>query len=333
MNYLAKLLEKEQRLAVGPRNLAVELVGVRRGLLQHRPGNAFYLFQLAEQLEILGSTDGSAELLHEALVAFEGALRADAAVAVLDDITRYKAWEMLVLLHHTLGDASGAQRWLLRAQASGYPWQSVLQLPYQRMFHPRFTAKPFWDCGDATHLRYLCDHLEQHFPTLRRELLAALHQADVGELVSFTESTTLVARGNWTQIKLAGDDPVTKALAWKPDMCDPGKPFQKTCEVLREKNAYASAVTGTAKFYLLAPDSVLKPHCGQANLRLFMQLGVLVPRGVSLIVGGLQRKWQEGKVLILDDSFVHRVVHAGDEMRATMSIAVWHPDIYHRFAR
>jgi len=301
--------------------------------LQYRPGNAFYLFSLAEQLEMVGSMDSNTTMLLEACQAFEGALRGDAETAVFDDVTRYKAWEMLILLHQTVGDSVVARRWFGRARASGYPWHSMMQLPYPRMFHPRFTSKPFWQCSDAAHLHYLCQHLESHYATVRAELLGALRHKAGGGLVSYTESATLVVRGNWTQIKIAGDDPVTKALVWRPEMCGPGRPFERTCSVLRGENTYVSAITGTAKFYLLAPGSELKPHCGQANLRLFMQLGVLVPQGATLTVGGVDRNWEEGKVLILDDSFMHRVVHTGGALRVTLSIPVWHPDIYHRFVR
>merc|ERR1712048_1294092 len=98
-------------------------------------------------------------------------------------------------------------------------------------------------------------------------------------------------------------------------MCANDGPFTKTCKVLRDQNKYASAIPGAAKFYVLTPGSVLKPHCGQANLRLFLQLGVIVPSGVSLTVGGIEQRWSEGKVLILDDSFLHSVVHRGTKPR------------------
>mmetsp|Transcript_30645 Transcript_30645/g.97669 ORF Transcript_30645/g.97669 Transcript_30645/m.97669 type:complete len:558 (+) Transcript_30645:1265-2938(+) len=335
MSYYAKFLDIEQKAAAPSRPLAVELLSVRHGLLQHRPGNSFYLFAAGEQLEILGSMDRNDTILRNSVEALKGALISDSIVGVFDDVTRYKAWELIITTLQRIGDVPAAKMWMSRARATGYPWHSMVQLPYPRMFHPGFEAKPFWKCRDAEHLAYLCRLLESNYETIRSELELALRTFGEGGsgLISYTDSTTLVSRGNWTQIKLAGDDPQTKALVWRPELCAPaGGPFARTCALLRGQNRFASAITGAAKFYLLDAGSELKPHCGQGNLRLFMQLGVLVPQGVVMEVGGERRSWQEGKVLIFDDSFMHGVVHSGSSVRVTLSIPVWHPDIYHRFA-
>eukprot|EP00927_Polykrikos_kofoidii_P055883 TRINITY_DN50067_c0_g1_i1.p1 TRINITY_DN50067_c0_g1~~TRINITY_DN50067_c0_g1_i1.p1 ORF type:complete len:1031 (+),score=104.51 TRINITY_DN50067_c0_g1_i1:121-3213(+) len=329
--YYTKLLEKEQQVAMPQRARAVRILNLRRALLQQRPRCAFYLFGMAEQLEAVGSMDENATLLLEAAGFFEAALLSDAEVGVLEETARYKAWELLVGLHVAVGSMEVARQWIRRAQASGYPWHDLYQLPYQRMFHPRFLSKPVWDCDDTEYLSYLCSLLSTHHDVIRKEFFAALTLSyNVDGIVSFTESTSLVARGNWTQIKLAGDDPVTKAMVWREDLCS--SVFIQTCRVLRTMNAHHSAMMGTAKFYVMAPGTVLKPHCGQANLRLFLQLGVSVPQGVILSAGGEEHRWREGEVLILDDSFIHSVRHSGSETRVTLSIPVWHPDIYHRFA-
>ncbi|CAE8612466.1 unnamed protein product [Polarella glacialis] len=277
---------------------------------------ALLLYRAAEQFEVVGSmlragapvhgiaggpeaaAQTSAQLFGQSAALFQAALDADAEVAALDELTRYKAWEMLVLLPVMQGDESTAWRWFLRAQASGAAWRAPMQLPYGRMYHPRFTARPFWNCGDAPHLE-------------RLSLARGTVPEGQASLVSLTDSQNLVARGSWTQIKLAGDDPVSKNLVWREELCALGRPFARTCALLRGAEV-ASSITGTAKFYLMEPGTELKPHCGQGNLRLFVQLGVVVPSGVLLRVGDEERQWQEGRALILDDSFMHSVKHSGD---------------------
>ena len=49
----------------------------------------------------------------------------------------------------------------------------------------------------------------------------------------------------------------------------------------------------------------LRPHCGPTNHRLRLHLGLVVPENSVMISGGESRHWEEGKVLVLDDSFEH----------------------------
>nr|CAD7407994.1 unnamed protein product [Timema poppensis] len=40
-----------------------------------------------------------------------------------------------------------------------------------------------------------------------------------------------------------------------------------------------------------------------------------------------RRTWEEGKILIFDDSFEHEVWHNGSTMRLILIIDVWHPEL------
>ena len=53
---------------------------------------------------------------------------------------------------------------------------------------------------------------------------------------------------------------------------------------------------------LLRPATRIRPHCGPTNHRLRLHLGVAVPRGASLRVGGEAREWREGAVLAFDSN-------------------------------
>lgn len=332
--YLAKLKHQQTFTGAPTRQGVQEELVVQRQLVTLRPKSAYYWFQLAETLESLAAFDDEDPvLLKEAIVNFERCLRADEAFGILDDITRYKAWEMIILIHHLLGDVKGQRAWMERAQSSGYPWRDLMQLPYPAMYHASFTAKPFWDCKDTPYTSVICKLLEDNYKTIKSEVQTALRKPDDGSLISYTGSTNIIVHGNWTQLKIAGDDPKTKALVWNEQMCARGGAFEKTCRILREQNPYASAITGAAKFYLLAPGTRLKAHCGQANLRLFIQMGIIIPKGVKIRVSTEEREWKEGKALILDDSYIHKVKHDGDSLRVTMNLPVWHPDIAHRFMK
>ena len=39
------------------------------------------------------------------------------------------------------------------------------------------------------------------------------------------------------------------------------------------------------------------------------------------------RTWQEGKIIIFDDSFEHEVWHEGESFRLVLIVDMWHPEI------
>ena len=66
----------------------------------------------------------------------------------------------------------------------------------------------------------------------------------------------------------------------------------------------------------------LRPHCGEGNFRWVMHLGLDVPSGVAITVGGKTVAWEEGKVIVFDDSYLHSVEHNGDRDRVVLAMQV-----------
>ncbi len=54
---------------------------------------------------------------------------------------------------------------------------------------------------------------------------------------------------------------------------------------------------------------------------------MVIPENVFFRVGTETRQWQEGQVLVFDDSFEHEVWHNGTSDRIILSIDVWHPAV------
>ena len=69
------------------------------------------------------------------------------------------------------------------------------------------------------------------------------------------------------------------------------------------------------KISILQPKTKIREHNGPSNTRLRLHLGIEVPDGASITVGGIKKTWEEGKLLAFDDSFVHSVEHNGDAPR------------------
>ncbi|XP_066544829.1 aspartate beta-hydroxylase domain-containing protein 2 [Amia ocellicauda] len=89
-------------------------------------------------------------------------------------------------------------------------------------------------------------------------------------------------------------------------------------------------VFGNACFSLLAPGALISEHYGPTNVRLRCHLGVRVPPGCELVVGGEPQCWAEGSCLLFDDSFLHTAFHDGsaeDGPRVVFMVDLWHPNV------
>lgn len=66
---------------------------------------------------------------------------------------------------------------------------------------------------------------------------------------------------------------------------------------------------------------------GPTNCRIRSHLGLVVPGGTSLRVSNTTGTWEEGKVIIFDDSFEHEVWHTGSSYRLVLIVDLWHPEL------
>lgn len=86
-----------------------------------------------------------------------------------------------------------------------------------------------------------------------------------------------------------------------------------TCKVLggledRLKPKLGATEVG-ARLLRLAAGASLRPHSGPGG-RLVAHLGVLVPDGATITVGGEARAWEEGGLLLFDDEVEHSSANA-----------------------
>ncbi|HEX3423093.1 MAG TPA: aspartyl/asparaginyl beta-hydroxylase domain-containing protein [Sphingomicrobium sp.] len=85
--------------------------------------------------------------------------------------------------------------------------------------------------------------------------------------------------------------------------------------------------TPDALFSRLEPGAHIPPHTGLLNCRLICHLPLIVPEGCWLRVGNEKRYWEEGKLLIFDDSMEHEARNPSDELRIILLFDVWRPEL------
>jgi aspartyl/asparaginyl beta-hydroxylase (cupin superfamily) len=76
---------------------------------------------------------------------------------------------------------------------------------------------------------------------------------------------------------------------------------------------------------MLAPHTEIPRHHGLANYKLVAHLALDIPGDCGIRVGGHARSWQQGQVLLFDDSFAHEAWNHSDRHRTVLIFDVWHP--------
>uniref|UniRef100_A0A8C3HFR5 Aspartate beta-hydroxylase domain containing 1 n=2 Tax=Chrysemys picta bellii TaxID=8478 RepID=A0A8C3HFR5_CHRPI len=116
-------------------------------------------------------------------------------------------------------------------------------------------------------------------------------------------------------------------------MCQPQhcRACPRTYRTLAALRTFVSANRfGNACFSVLQPGTILPGRYGPTNVRLRCHLGLTVPPGCELVVGGEPQCWSEGHCLLLDDSFLHTTAHNGppeDGPLVLFIVDLWHPNV------
>jgi aspartyl/asparaginyl beta-hydroxylase (cupin superfamily) len=83
----------------------------------------------------------------------------------------------------------------------------------------------------------------------------------------------------------------------------------------------------TVMFSLLQPGARINPHTGTHNTRLVCHLPLIVPPDCGFRVGNEVREWQQGKLLIFDDTIEHEAWNGSDRDRVVLIFDIWRPEL------
>ncbi|XP_023583491.1 aspartyl/asparaginyl beta-hydroxylase [Trichechus manatus latirostris] len=158
--------------------------------------------------------------------------------------------------------------------------------------------------------------LERNWKLIRDEGLAVMDKA---RGLFLPEDENLREKGDWSQFTL-----------WqqgrKNENACKGAP--KTCALLEKFPEATGCRRGQIKYSVMHPGTHVWPHTGPTNCRLRMHLGLVIPKeGCKIRCANKTKTWEEGKVLIFDDSFEHEVWQDASSFRLIFIVDVWHPEL------
>ncbi|XP_022622201.1 aspartyl/asparaginyl beta-hydroxylase isoform X3 [Seriola dumerili] len=176
-------------------------------------------------------------------------------------------------------------------------------------------AQPWWTPKETGYTD-LVKTLERNWKTIRDEALAVMDQ-NTGLFIP--EEENLREKGEWGQYTL-----------WQQGrkVANSCQGVPKTCSLLDRYPEATGCKRGQIKFSVMQPGTHVWPHTGPTNCRLRMHLGLVIPKqGCRIRCTDQIREWEEGKVLIFDDSFEHEVWQDADSYRLIFIVDVWHPEL------
>jgi hypothetical protein len=189
-------------------------------------------------------------------------------------------------------------------------------------FFPGLPPRPFYE-RDAFGW---VPALEAVTPAIRAELEALLAQgADFRPYVE--------AEKNRPQRDFHGlqDDPSWTAFyLWKDGALieENAARCPRTVEAMRQVPLSAiGSRTPSVFLSLLRPGAHIPPHTGMLNSRLICHLPLIVPPGCWLRVGAETRFWEEGRLLLFDDSIEHEALNPAEALRVVLIFDIWRPEL------
>ncbi|MDX6769338.1 MAG: aspartyl/asparaginyl beta-hydroxylase domain-containing protein [Elusimicrobiota bacterium] len=84
---------------------------------------------------------------------------------------------------------------------------------------------------------------------------------------------------------------------------------------------------GDCFYSALLPGGVVSPHYSSFNGKLICHLGLSVPGDCGIRVAGEERRWEDGKFLIFDDTYLHDTWNRSRRPRLLFHTGLWHPDL------
>jgi hypothetical protein len=170
--------------------------------------------------------------------------------------------------------------------------------------------------------------LEAATPLIRAELNALLESGDPSPFRPYVEDEAnrpvrdfagLNNDPRWSALYLWRDGKLNESIASR---------FPRTLEALSHVPlSDIGQRTPAALFSRLEPGAHIPPHHGMLNCRLICHLPIIVPAGCWLRVGNETREWEEGKLLLFDDSIQHEARNPTGELRIVLLFDIWRPEL------
>lgn len=192
-------------------------------------------------------------------------------------------------------------------------------LPCRQAVCPR-SQHPEWCRLLEQEFDWIQKECQAHYHTVSWQALPAVGQGHHRQGAGAHDGSVVNSTGDWREAVLlgAGESPrvAPQTRQWLQQHCP-------------DAVSLARQGGGEVIVSVLAPHTHIAPHCASTNLRWTAHLGLRIPpKGrVQIRIADDWHSWQEGQVLVFDDSYEHEVVNDSDEIRVVLLLRFWNPHL------
>lgn len=185
-------------------------------------------------------------------------------------------------------------------------------IPYPRLFCEGLDSRPWYSKKDFPWIAIL----EQNFSIIKTEFEKCINSKE-RNLSCHADSKELTGTASWDTILLYNHRGIIKKNSTL---------FPETVKLLASTPTDNNILR--AMFSILPPNVKINSHYGPHSFRTRFHLGISIPKGDCAIkVAGTVKHWEEGSILIFDDSFKHEVWNNTDSTRVILLFDIWHPSL------
>lgn len=249
------------------------------------------------------------------------ARRAERALSDLQD--RVHARREALLTRRGMPPATWSRRFRQALDLAADRRKLYLQQP-TIFYYPELPQVQYFDPGDFD----WAGSIEAATASIREELVALLkggtddfraYIQHGDESVRLDANQTLVDNKDWSALFLVENGATVANVI---ERCP------RTWEAVQKVPLLHIPGRGpTAMFSLLKAGARIAPHTGMFNTRLVCHLPLVVPPGCRFRVGNEVREWEEGKLMIFDDSIEHEAWNDSKEDRVVLIFDIWRPEL------
>ena len=214
---------------------------------------------------------------------------------------------------HSLELAAGRRKLYLQ-EPSGYNYP---ELPHIQFYDTRqFSWVPAVEAAAASMREELMKLLEHGEDDFRAYIQTYLSTAPI------ETNKKLINSKDWSILPLCENGWVVPGLV---ERCP------RTWEaVLQAPLMRISGRGPVVVFSMLKAGAHIARHTGMFNMRLICHLPLIVPPNCRFRVGNEVREWEEGKLMIFDDTIEHEAWNDGPEDRVVLIFDIWRPELTDR---
>jgi len=201
-------------------------------------------------------------------------------------------------------------------------WKQPLDFNFNAVFFPNLPSAPVWslDARLSQVQLPMVRFLEESYKEIRAELedlLKLPREYWTLNVPGQVNSEHLASPHGWHMLA------IVRHGEWNHLFC---KHAQRTCALLGSRPEIQNCTVSNSNIMQLAPGGLVKPHFGNApRVAVHLPLIVPEPEAASMQIGDQTLYWEEGKVILFDDTYVHSVNHHGVLPRYVLNVWFCHP--------